>query len=197
MLQEHARTGAWAATAASQPGFHASKHGWERLVPSGLGAEGHFHAAHQVDHHPYDVALDPPCELEFALDTLREKGAGIREWRQEKLAFLRYRIGLLQPLAHACRLAMSPRVLRVCAHVNVAALLFLQILSAWPDLTLSARYILGFPIVGLIEGPPVFRPMVKPAEPVQVSTLLGRSEGFIDTLMHRVSKKRDPVADAA
>eukprot|EP00972_Heterocapsa_arctica_P086666 12774857-Heterocapsa_arctica.AAC.1 len=64
-------------------------------------------------------------------------------------------------------------------------------MSAWPDITLSARYVLGFPIVGRIEGPPVFRPMVKHAEPLQVSTLLKRSEDFIDSLISRASKKRD------
>eukprot|EP00972_Heterocapsa_arctica_P091609 13512885-Heterocapsa_arctica.AAC.1 len=61
-------------------------------------------------------------------------------------------------------------------------------MSAGPNITLSARYVLGFPIIGRIEGPPVFRPMAKHSEPVQVSTLLGRSEHFIDSLISRASK---------
>jgi hypothetical protein len=70
-------------------------------------------------------------------------------------------------------------------------------MSAWPDITLSARYVLGFPIIECIKGPPVLMPMVKHAELAQVSTLLRRSEDFIDSLISRASKKRDAVTDAA
>jgi hypothetical protein len=43
----------------------------------------------------------------------------------------------------------------------------------------------------------LFRPIVKQSEPVQVSTLLERSEDFTDSLVRRASKMRDAATDAA
>jgi len=92
---------------------------------------------------------------------------------------------------------MTPRVLRVCTQTNVAALLLLQIMSAWPDVTLAARYISGFPVIGRIEGPPVFRPLLRHSDPVLPSVLLERSAEFVTTLQSRAGTKRDAVADKA
>ena len=59
-LQEFSRHGASAAQADRQTGFHASRHGWPRVVPWGFSAENHFLFSKQFSDHPYDMEIDLP-----------------------------------------------------------------------------------------------------------------------------------------
>eukprot|EP00972_Heterocapsa_arctica_P049083 7227014-Heterocapsa_arctica.AAC.1 len=66
-------------------------HGWNQFVPSGLEAGGHFDAVHRLAGHPFNVPLNPPRKIAFALAMLSKIRDDLRSGRETRIAFLRSR----------------------------------------------------------------------------------------------------------
>ena len=105
---------AWSlrSTADKQTGFHASRYGWPRVVPWGLSAENHFLFSKQLSDHSYDMEIDPPPELDYAMrwslstSTVAAARFGI-------IRRLRVAAGRLRALDEAVQGCMSARIRRV------------------------------------------------------------------------------------
>ena len=67
--------------------------------------------------------------------------------RKSQLRWLRDRVEQLCVLSHQRRLATTSSAQHVCLDLTVAAFLFLQVYSAWPDTSVSARFLTGFAIL--------------------------------------------------
>ena len=100
------------------------------------------------------MEIDPPPELDYAMRCLRAA------------------TGRLRALDEAAQGCMSARIRRVAGQHRVSFLLYLCVYSAWPDITLCARFVTGFAILGHIECPPFFRPLLRPSQLVEREVLL-------------------------
>ena len=64
---------------------------------------------------------------------------------------------------------------------------FLQVYSAWPDLSLSARYLVCFAMLGEIEEPPMFRPLVVPKVARPREHLFKSAENHVNELSRQAT----------
>ena len=192
---EQGASSGFSALAACQRGSHFSREGWPRIVPEGLGVQGHLEAALAIDNHPFHTEVDLPLDLDFAVHCatseiqIQHRRSQIRRWRAKAKQ--------LSDLSHACLLAMSPRVRAVAARTNIAMWLYLCIATAWADVTLPGRFLVGFSVVGRVEDVPIFRPVERCPKPGCSQNLLDSAEAYTATLMQQLKPSKCPEADAA
>ena len=74
-------------------------------------------------------------------------------------------------------------------------LLYLCVYSAWPDITLCARLVIGFSILGHIECPPIFRLLLRPSQTVGREVLLEDADDFVRRVQRKLTKHRITEAD--
>ncbi|CAE8621888.1 unnamed protein product [Polarella glacialis] len=193
-FREQSSAGAFAAAAGEQRGTHLSREGWPRLVPEGLGLQGHWQAARAVESHPFTLPPNLPDDLLFVVQaTASQKDLGAR--RRRRIRRWRAKSKALEALTHAAWRAMSPRVRAVAGTFNIGLMLYLSVLLAWPDTSYVARLITGFTVVGVIEDAPVFRPAVAQTQKITKEELLATSATYIDHLEATMGPNADPEVD--
>ena len=90
---------------------------------------------------------------------------------------------------------MSARIRRVAGQHHVGFLLDLCVYSVWPDITLCARLVTGFAILGHIECTPIFRPLLRPSQPLDREVLLEDADDFVRKIQRKLTKHRITEAD--
>ena len=92
---------------------------------------------------------------------------------------------------------MPPEIRAVTGGENLSPRLYLMILLAWPDINYVERLIYGFPIVGEIDAPPIFRPTARVQEALSEHQLLSTADARVSELLASARISRDPAEDNA
>ena len=192
--REHSAHGSWAAAASSQRGFDLSRHGWPRVLESGLSALEHWQQAHEITQHPFDRDVRLGQDLEFTCHSLETTGDMV-VLRRKAMAHFRSKSKQLSVLQQACVCAMAPRVKAVSATLNVSMALYFSVLLAHPDVTYAARLVTGFQTVGTVETAPVFRSNPPDPDSITRAELLKDAEAYIDKLEASLVPSEDPAMD--
>eukprot|EP00435_Cladocopium_sp_Y103_P018485 s228_g4.t1 len=182
----------------TQTGAAASAKAAPPLVPFGLGPDGHFIFARQVQ------ALGTPFELEplvdddltFAATLSATWGTQIRSQRGRSLRLLNEMGRRWQPVTDYMRQFQPPEVASATAGRHLGLIGLLCILMDWPDPTFMHGLVYGFPCVGFSPHLPVFD--FQDAEWIHPSELWASARADADRIRHelRPSAFGDAIAEA-
>lgn len=156
-LREHERRGVLAASIGKQMGIHTASSGWPRLVPVGHTKAVHVRAARNISDHPFDLAAEHPNDAQYAVEKTVELGASASQCRKKVALTLHSKAKTLAPLSNLLKSKMSERIRMVAASVNIAFVIYLCVIMAWPDYTYPVRMLYGVSMVGDYEDVPVLR----------------------------------------
>ena len=167
-MQAHSRPGVHAAASARQPGTSDVAYGFQRVVPHGYDPTEHFKAATSISAQPFDTPHYLPLELDFVLGQAAGNTKDSANMRNSATNCLKTKVLELNGMTTQVRLAMPSISQCIAGSVNHPLLLCLMIWSVWPDVTLAARMMMGFMVVGNIESPPIVRqlPLATPSIPI-------------------------------
>ena len=192
-FREHSSAGVWAASAGQQRGSHFSKGDWPRLVPPTQDEAKHWFLAHKILEHPFSEHPDLPRD-QFSLRQLLNGPAVLQARKAMQRRWLS-KAKQLQPLTRAALRAMSPRLRAVAHGYDFGLHLYFQILLAWPDVSYSARLVSGFPIVGTIETPPIFRSVVSWPQSGTREKFFEQAPEYMSQLLSSMGPSKDPSLD--
>ena len=160
-LREHTSRGSSQASAGNQIGSHLKSGSFPRLVQGARTKEEHVQQALQICTLPFDKQA-PLSEATYcALDAVVEWGTDTKEVRRKRWQRLRRKAKQLQKLNLELVELMPKHIRAYLSHVNLAFILYTQILLRWPDVRYAARLLYGFDTVGALDSPPIFEFLVE------------------------------------
>ena len=131
---------------------------------------------------PFDSPAPLDLSARYVIDSCAATGADIERQRNSVLAHLRRKSRSLRTCNTGLVDLMAASVRGVAGEANVALLLYLQIISGWPDINLASDMVRGLHIVGDVPCPPIFRSAFGNPEALCPEDLLKESDNFIDEL---------------
>ena len=97
-----------------------------------------------------DTVVDD--DMSFAIDFSLAQLDSLRETRRRTRAVIAELTNRLQPVSRALRLHQPPSVAAVAGQVHIALIAILACLCKWPDRRLAYRLVIGFELIGKLEG---------------------------------------------